>query len=171
MRGLRRLGALTTTLVLASALVGCGGGSDSAATTTTTTTTAADGGTDGSGTGSGTFSSECITFVSAYAGAIGALSSIFAGGKTEDIEKAAAYFESVKDKLPSDIRADFDLFTEAYGKLAKGLADANVDFSDPTSIDPTKLEKLQALSEALNDQKVQTARDNIDAFVSAHCEG
>jgi len=167
MGGMRRIGALALTAVLAVGLVACGSDSKTDTSNDTTTTEAASGDLSGSA-----FLGDCAAFVSAFAGASASVGSAFSGAAdAADLEKAAEYFDSVAGKLPKEVRADFQVFAKAYADFAKAVVDAKIDFNDPASMNPETLAKLQTLSEAFQDSEVQQASERVQAYVDANCKG
>jgi hypothetical protein len=83
----------------------------------------------------------------------------------------ATYFDEVAERVPEAIRDDFRVFADAYGEFAQALADADVDFSDPSTMDPEAAAQLQGLAEAFSAPEVQAASENIQAWVTENCEG
>jgi len=163
MGGMRRIGAVAVAALLG--LAACGGGDDGEATgdTDATTTTA------GAGGDASDFLGECAEFSEAFVGAGAAVGSAFSGAASDGLDDAAAYFEQVAARVPKEIRADFEVFAEAYGDFAKAIAEADIDFSDPSSIDPAKLAELESVSEAFSSAEVEEASANIEAYFKANC--
>jgi hypothetical protein len=172
---MRRTGALAIAAVLSLGLVACGGddsGEDASSDTDATTTTAATGSdTDTTELDLGDFSGECADFAQAFAGAGAAFGSAFSGQGNDDLGTVAEYFDSVADKVPEEIRDDFQVFADAYGEFAQALADADIDLSDPSKVDPEAMSQLQALGEAFSAPEVQKASENIQAYVDSSCQG
>ncbi len=170
MGGMRRAGAIALTAVLSLGLVACGGGSDDTAADPTTTT-AEDPNTESTDVDLSDFTGECADFVSAFAGASASIGAAFSGAPGADLEAAADYFTDVSDKLPKEIRADFAIFAEAYTSFAQAITDADIDFSDPSTMDPEKLAALEGLSESFSAPEVEEATANIQAYMDANCKG
>lgn len=167
MGGMRRIGAVALTAVLGLGLVACGSGGKTDASGTTTTK--ADGNGD---VAASAFAGDCAAFVNAFAGAGAAVGSAFSGtADAADLEKVAEYFDTVADKLPKEIRADFQVFAQAYADFAKAMADAKIDFSNPASMNPEALAQLEKLSKAFQDSKVQEASARVQAYADANCKG
>lgn len=166
MGGMRRIGAVVLTAVLGLGLVACGSDSkDDASGTTTEADVSGD-------VAASAFAGDCAAFVNAFAGAGASVGSAFSGtSDAADLEKVAEYFEEVADKLPKDIRADFQIFAQAYADFAKAMAEANIDFSNPASMNPEALAELEKLGKAFEDSKVQEASDRVQAYVDANCKG
>ena len=168
---MQRAGGIVVAAVLGLGLVACGGGDDDEAVDTTTTE-------DGGGSDSGTtdvdlsdFTGECAAFAEAFAGAGTAIGSAFSGTGGDDLEQVADYFSEVADRLPDEISDDFEVFAAAYSDFASAMAEADIDFSDPSSVDPDKLSELESISEAFSSAEVQEASANIEAYISANCNG
>jgi hypothetical protein len=175
MGGMRRTSALAMAAVLGLGLVACGGddsGGDASSDTEATTTTEATGSdTDTTDLDLGDFSGECADFAQSFAGAAAAVGSAFTGAPGDDLSSVAEYFDAVADKVPEEIRDDFQVFADAYGEFAQALADADIDLSDPSKADPEAMAQLQALGEAFSAPEVQQASENIQAYVDSNCQG
>lgn len=172
MGGMQRVGALAVAAIFAVGLTACGDdgdGGDEAADVGETTTTADDSSSDDTDLTDFDFTGECAAFVEAFGAAGASIGSAFSGGSGDDLEEVASYFEEVADDVPEDIRADFEVFAEAYADFARALAESGVDFSDPQGADPEALAALQEVSEAFSAPEVQEASDNINAWVEANC--
>lgn len=166
MGGMRRIGALALTAVLGLGLVACGGSSKTDASGTTTEVAAS------GDVSAGAFAGNCSAFVSAFAGASTAVGSAFSGNSSAaDLEKASEYFNTVAGKLPTEIRADFLVFAKAYSDFAKAVVDAKIDVKNPASMNPETMAKLQKLSQAFQDAKVQRASEHVQAYINANCKG
>ncbi|MFZ6005438.1 MAG: hypothetical protein ACOYXM_16065 [Actinomycetota bacterium] len=168
MGGMQRAGGLALAAMLSVGLVACGDDGDSTSEATTTTTSAES--TDDTTGGLGELS-DCAEVLAAYAGASGSIGASLGGAASDDIEAAAEYFEEVAARLPDDISADFAIWAEAFSAYVEALADADIDFSDPSSIDPEKLAALESLGEAFEDPAVEEATANIEAYFDSNCEG
>jgi hypothetical protein len=173
---MQRLGAVALAAVLGLGLVACGDdGDDDAATETTedsgdeTTTTASDDDTDDTAD-LGDFTGECAAFSQAFANAGTAIGSAFSGDASEEIEAVADYFDEVSSELPEEIRDDFSVFADAYAEFARALAESDIDFSNPESVDPEDMAELQALSQAFSSPEVQEASNNIQTYVAETCQ-
>lgn len=176
MGGMRRVGGLLLAVVLGASLVACGGGDDSDDSAkeddkgaTTTEASGSDDTTDDVDLGD--FTGECADFAAAFTNAGSAVSSAFTGGDSGDIEGLADYFREVGSKMPDEISDDFEVFADAYTAFAQALADADIDFSDPSSVDPEQLAQLEGVSEAFSSAEVQEASQNISDYMAEHCGG
>lgn len=153
MRGLRRFGSLTVVATMSLGLVACGGGSDSASPTTTAG-----------------FKQECVAFLQAFAEAGTAVSSALGGTSNTDLERTADYFDEVTAKVPADVKADFVLFADAYERFVKAIVDADINLSNPASVDPEKLEQVRTLIQEFSDPKVQKATMNLQEYLGLNCK-
>lgn len=160
----KRLGSLALALTLGLTMVACGGGDDDKASTEDSTTTT--GSDDGDGIAA--FTEDCAELTQAFAGAYASIGAGFGAGGSE-LDDAAEYFENVADKLPKEIRADFQLFAEAYGEFAKAMAEADIDMSNPASMDPDQMEELQKIGESLEGPEIEEASANVQAYLEAKC--
>ena len=170
MGGMRRVGALAVVAVLGLGLAACGDdGDDDAAQDDTSDQagTTEDESSDDALEGFD-FTGECAAFIEAFAGAGSAVGSAFSGAD-QDLEQVAEYFSEISEQVPDEISADFEVFAEAYAEFAQAMADSDVDFSDPESIDPEDMEELSALGEAFSSAEVQEASENIQAYMAENC--
>lgn len=165
MRSMQRLRSAVLVLVLGITMVACGGGDQEPTVGTTTTKPyGASAALDAAG-----FKAECSGLVTAFAGAYASLGAAASGNPSKDLETAATYFQDIADKLPKEIRADFAVFADAYGRYAKALVDADIDFSDPSAMDAEQMVKLSALGKDFSEPAVARATANVQAYLEAHC--
>jgi len=166
-------------------LPGCGGSdsdSDSPATSTTTAaasdattttqppsqpSTTAAGSSDGS-------SIDCPALEAWARDSIAAINPAFAGGgtSTEGAEFTAEFFQEFADRAPSEIRADFQIFADAYQGFFAAIEELGFDFSDPTAIANMDVEDMAALDEAVGMMYTPTVNeelDKIEAFFEREC--
>ncbi|MGQ0832216.1 MAG: hypothetical protein ACT4OV_11110 [Microthrixaceae bacterium] len=148
-------------------LVACGGGSDSASPTTTAAPSDT---SDGASAGLVAFKKECVAFLQAFAEAGTAVSSALGGTSNTDLERTADYFDEVTAKVPSDVKADFVLFADAYERFVKAIVDADINLSNPASVDPEKLEQVRTLIQEFSDPKVQKATMNLQEYLGLNCK-
>lgn len=182
MARMRKAAALAAVAVLGLGAAACGGDDDSAGEDTevdeTTTTEATDdggsddgdtGGSSGSG-GLGAFAGEeCLAFTNAILEASSSVGNVFTG-QTDDLESVAAYFSEVADNLPAEIRDDFRTFAGAYETFAAAVADADIDFEDPSTFsDPAVMQRLTPAMEAFDSAEVQQASENIERWLDETC--
>lgn len=172
----RRLAAL---LVAALALVaaGCGGSSDEASsdtdtvaveTTTTDTTTTEDTATTDD-TATDTSSSTDIGALTGKCAELAGLGTKLAsamGGQDAGVENVSKLFDELADEVPDEIKADWQVLAENFGKIAEALKGVDLTSGTP---DAETLAKLQALSATLDSQEVQQASAHIEAWVTQNC--
>jgi hypothetical protein len=172
----RRLAAL---LVAALALVaaGCGGSSDEASsdtdtvaveTTTMDTTTTEDTATTDD-TATDTSSSTDIGALTGKCAELAGLGTKLAsamGGQDAGVENVSKLFDELADEVPDEIKADWQVLAENFGKIAEALKGVDLTSGTP---DAETLAKLQALSATLDSQKVQQASAHIEAWVTQNC--
>lgn len=158
---MRRIGAIAVIAVMTLAACGSDGDDDDAAASTTTASDSGDG-------DAADFLGECTDFSEAFVGAGAAIGSAFSGAGDE-LDEVASYFKEVASRVPKEIRGDFEVFAKAYASFAEAAADANIDFSDPSSIDASKLADLEKLSDAFSSSEVEEASANIEAYFEANC--
>ena len=172
----RRLAVL---LVAALALVaaGCGGSSDEASsdtdtvaveTTTMDTTTTEDTATTDD-TATDTSSSTDIGALTGKCAELAGLGTKLAsamGGQDAGVENVSKLFDELADEVPDEIKADWQVLAENFGKIAEALKGVDLTSGTP---DAETLAKLQALSANLDSQKVQQASAHIEAWVTQNC--
>jgi hypothetical protein len=171
MGGIRRVGALTIAGLLSLGLAACGDdGDDDAAQDDTSDQvgTTDDDSSSGDAPEDFDFTGECAGFAEAFANANNASSSAFSG-EDADLEEAAEFFDEVAEEAPEEIRGDFEVFAEAYTAFVQAMADADIDFSDPESIEAADMEEFAALGEAFSSPEVQEASNNIQAYMAENC--
>jgi hypothetical protein len=172
-------------LVVALALVaaGCGGSSNDAssdtatvavetttteATTTEATTTEATATTDDSATDTtsnvdvGALTGKCAELAG-----LGSKLTSAMGGQDAGVQDVSKLFDELADQVPDEIRADWQVLAENFGKIAEALK--GVDLTSGKTPDAETLAKLQELSTTLDSQKVQQAAAHIEAWVTENC--
>ena len=169
----RRIAALLIA-VLALVAAGCGGSSSDEAssdteTTVATETTATDDMTatdDDSETSTdvdlGNLSGECAQFAGISSTLAQSLS-----GQDANIEDAAKAFDEIADKVPDEIKDDYQVIAENFSKIAEALK--GVDLASGQTPSPEALAKLQELSASMDSAEVQQASQHIEAWVQEHC--
>jgi hypothetical protein len=153
-------------------LAACGDDDDSDDSAATTTEAPADNNDDTGDTGDGDvdlpsgFSSEdCEQFAEALSGAAAALT-----GAT-DYSELAGFYEEVADRVPEEIRDDFDVVAEAVRDFAEAAEDAGIDFTDPETLTPAALQQVAEESERFNEGEFQEASENLDEWRAENCGG
>jgi hypothetical protein len=196
---LRRIGAVAFSALLLTGLAACGdddGGSDDAGVNLedadnggTDTTSSDESSSDDSSSGdsssddsssgdsndagdviSGAFSDGCGDFANAYSALLAAAGGAFAGEDSSDAEEV---LQQAIDDAPDEIADDIQTIADAYDEYIQALEDSGIDFSDPSSIDPSdidNLEELASAAEIFNDSDFQEASNNLNDFVANNCE-
>jgi len=172
----RRLAAL---LVAALALVaaGCGGSSDEASSDTTTaavetTTTEATTTEDMTTTETSTDTAAnadlgALTGKCAELAGLGTKLAAAMGGQDAGVADVSKVFDELADEVPDEIKADWQVLAENFGKIAEALK--GVDLTNGGTPDAETLAKLQELSATLDSQEVQQASAHIEAWVTQNC--
>jgi hypothetical protein len=171
MGGMRRVGALTIAAVLGLGLGACGDdGDDDAAQDDTSDQagTTQDDSSSGDAPEDFDFTGECAGLAEAFANANNASSSAFTG-EDADLEQAAEFFDEAAENAPDEIRGDFEVFAEAYGDFVRAMAESDIDFSDPESIEAADMEEFAAIGEAFSSPEVQEASNNIQTYMAENC--
>jgi hypothetical protein len=107
-------------------------------------------------------SEECRELVGLGAKVTQALS-----GTGGDLDDTQEFLDAFADDAPEEIREDFQVIAEAYGKIVEALE--GVDLSSGEQPDPEALAELQQLSTELDQPRIQEANENITAWVEENC--
>jgi hypothetical protein len=161
---------LALVLVLALALLGAGcgeddevsSGTDTVVTETTTTdeTTTDETATDDLG-GIDLDDEDCRQLLDAST----AIGRLFAAPGAEPEESEA--FEELVDRVPAEIRDDYQVLANALAEYREALADIDVDAGETPSADDVQT-LLQALG-SIDQPAVTEATQNITAWVDDNC--
>lgn len=101
-------------------------------------------------------------------GEIGAkVSAALGSGGSADTEKTKEFLDEFADKAPEEIRDDFQIIADAYGKIVEALGDVNVAAGETPG--PEALAKLQALATEIDQEELTQANNNITAWVTENC--
>jgi hypothetical protein len=172
---------LALTLVLGFAVAGCGGGGKksssgttaAAATTEAATTEAAT--TEAATTAAATTTKppNVTTFATSgncreFANFASNVGKAVSGTGVPDLQSVAKAIDRLADKAPSDIRSDFKVLADAYDKIAAALKGVNLQSGKAPSADA--IAKLQKLQTEINQQKLTTASQHIEAWVQKNCK-
>lgn len=149
-------------------LAGCGGGGKKSAATTTTaakTTTAA-------AAAKTTTAAAALSGVASAANCreLGDLGTRFSAALTgasqkADVKKVAELLREFAAKTPKEIRPDFKLLADDYGKLADALG----SFKAGSAPDPQALARLQQVSSEIDTTKLSQASQRIAGWLQKNC--
>lgn len=163
-------------LLIALLLAACGGSGTSEVDdpdqtddqTTTSTAAVEDDDETETSTGTGLPSNECVSLGMALSQAAG-LGAFAQGGDPGD---AADSLSALAGAAPAEIADDFEVMAAAFAEFAQTLADAGVDFSDPSTLSSTEGQAaLIAAGEAFSAPEVQEASENMSEYLEEVCEG
>ena len=164
----RRLAVLLLA-VLALVAAGCGGDDASDASGDTETTiveeTTGDEMTeteDAAFDGAGALGENCAELAG-----IGSRLAQSLSGQAGDLDDAQALFDEVADQVPDEIKDDYEVVAENFGKIAEGLKD--LDLGSGATPSAEDLQKLQELTSSLNSPEIQEASENISAWAEKNC--
>lgn len=169
MRSTTRLtaGALLAGLLLFGA-VACGGGSKSSSSNGDSTATTAKSDSSSGGNSNTTVDvSNCSGFFKKFNDAEAKIQASMSGSSQMDAKAIMSTLDGLTSSVPSEIKDDWKTVLAATKKILDGMASVNL--SDPASITPEQMAKLEALGSELDDPKVQKASDNLDAYAKKHC--
>jgi hypothetical protein len=159
--------------VLVLALAGCGGGGDEVAepavetTATTETETTATTETEATETeptstaGGFVASGKCKELAESAQ----EFQADFTSGDV-DFQEAADRFQEFADEVPDEIQDDVQTLADAFSKYADALEGVDLTSTNP---DPAALQKLQELSQEIDQEKVSQASQNVAAWVQKNC--
>ncbi len=169
--------ALCAIAGLGLAVSGCGGGSKSSSGTTAAATTAAPATTEATTTAAATTAPATTTsggtsIASAgncrdFANLASQLGQAFSGAGGGDIQKTKDFLQKIAAAAPADIKGDFQVIADAYGKIADALK--GVDLSGGKVPPPDVIARLQALSSQIDQAKLTAAEQHIAAWVQKNC--
>jgi len=163
-------------LLIALLLAACGGSGTSEVDdpdqtddqTTTTTAVVEDDDETETSTATGLPSNECISLGMALSQAAG-LGAFAQGGDPGD---AADSLMALAGAAPAEIADDFEVMAAAFAEFAQTLADAGVDFNDPSTLSSSEGQAaLIAAGEAFSAPEVQEASENMSDYLEEVCEG
>ena len=89
------------------------------------------------------------------------------GGQDAGVADVSKVFDELADEVPDEIKADWQVLAENFGKIAEALK--GVDLTNGGTPDAETLAKLQELSATLDSQEVQQATTHIEAWVTKNC--
>lgn len=114
-------------------------------------------------------SEECLEASGAFLAAAGGAAAVFGGGD-QDLQDSLADLEEFAGDVPAEIRADFEVFVDAYAEFADAFADLDFDPSSGEAPDEETMAALQALTEDFEESEFQEATENIQAWFEENCE-
>jgi len=94
------------------------------------------------------------------------ISEALSGAGGGDLQDAKAAFDELTAAAPNEIKDDFQVIADAYGKMADALQ--GVDLSNPNP-DPATVAKLTKLGQELNQAKLTQASTNISNWARDNC--
>ena len=94
------------------------------------------------------------------------ISEALSGTGGSNLQDAKAAFDELTAAAPDEIKDDFQVIADAYGKMADALQ--GVDLSNPNP-DPATLAKLTKLGQELNQAKLTQASTNISNWARDNC--
>lgn len=166
--GLKLLGIALVMALLAA----CGGGSGDETTTTqaqATTSTQDDTTTTGAGGPDGGLSGTCLQSSQAMAEAMERYGQSFGGtGDTTDFDTISEQLEAAAEVAPAEIREDFEVLATELGKFYEAMGD--FEFAPGQTPTPEQMAAMQAAIESVDQDALETASTNIEAWFEANCD-
>ena len=99
---------------------------------------------------------------------LGAKTAAALSGTDPDAETTQNLLDAYADDAPEEIRADFQVIADAYGKMAEALEDVTVPAGEAP--DPEAAAKLQEIVASLDTAELTKANENITAWVETNCK-
>jgi predicted small secreted protein len=116
------------------------------------------------------FSGDCSEAVQAFNAAIVSSSAALVPGGEGTAEDTAAQLDAMAEAAPDEISDDFAVWADAYGEFAQALADAGIDYSDPSSFQSAEaIAALQSVGEIFDEGEFDEASANIESWFDANC--
>jgi hypothetical protein len=174
----RSLAALFIAFALLLAACGDDGGSSSQ-DTASQETDGGDDSQDAAGDGGdvpqsdleGYFTGDCAEAVQAFSAALASAGAAFIPGGDATAEDTADQLDAMAEAAPAEVSDDFAVLADVYAQFAQALADAGLDFNDPSSFqDPDAIAALESLDEVFDSDELEQASENIEAWFAANCE-
>jgi len=98
---------------------------------------------------------------------IGAKLSQSLSGQSGDLDQAARVFDEIADEVPDEIKADYEVIAENFGKIAEALREADLQSGETPNAEA--IAKLQQLATSLDSEEVREASANIEAWAEKNC--
>ena len=98
---------------------------------------------------------------------IGAKLSQSLSGQTGDLDEASRVFDEIADQVPDEIKADYEVIAENFGKIAEALKD--VDLQSGETPNAEAIAKLQQLATSFDSPEIREATANIEAWTQKNC--
>ena len=164
---------LTLVLAFGFSVAGCGGGgkkSSSGTTAVAATTEAAATTTEAAATtkvpdlSKFATSKNCRDFAQLAVN----VTKAFTGSGGNDLQASAKAINELADKAPSDVRSDFKVVADAYGKIANALKGVDLKSGETPSAD--QIAKMQKLQQEIDQPKLTAAEQHISTWVQHNCQ-
>lgn len=151
-------------------LAACGGEDpdDTAITDPTPTPTEADTDAEADGEIAALTDADCQQYAEAFQD----VPNVTDPSSLDSIGELAEVLDEAADRVPNEISDDFRTLADAYREFTNALGDSDIDFTDPESaaaMGPEDIAALQEAGEAFNSEELQTATQNIQAFLTENC--
>lgn len=98
---------------------------------------------------------------------IGAKLSQSLSGQSGDLDEASRVFDEIADEVPDEIKADYEVIAENFGKIAEALKD--VDLQSGETPNAEAIAKLQQLATSFDSPEIREATANIEAWTQKNC--
>jgi hypothetical protein len=157
-------------------VIACGGDKkDDAATSTGSA-----GGAGSTGTSSSSPSSNAsgedravsLENCTQYASLAAAATSAFTPSTAGSLKLDKNALNNVVKAAPGEIRGDMQVIVDALVAYIEAIEKIGINLSDPSSfarLDEAKLQQFQSATDKLDDEKVRTASDKVDAYFASKC--
>jgi hypothetical protein len=95
------------------------------------------------------------------------LSEAFGATGASDTEEYASFLEEFAERAPEEIRDDFRVVAESYGKIAEALEGFDPSSTTPPSAE--KLAELQRIVAEIDQAELTAASANITTWITENC--
>ena len=162
---------LTGLLLVATA---CGGGSKSSSSSdsngsTATTASSSSGGSSSGGSGTAGLSASCLDLAKKFEDAAAKIeSSTNSTTGDTDWKSLVSTLDGMTSSMPSKVQGDWKIYVDAIKKIGEAMNGVNMS---TLMSDPAAMQKFTDSMSALNDPKIETALNNIEAYFNQKCPG
>jgi hypothetical protein len=95
------------------------------------------------------------------------LGNAFGGTPSSDTEEYGEFLQAFADRAPEEIRDDFQVIADFYGKWLDAMRDA--DFEAGETPTPEQIQKLTEIVQSVDPAKLTAASANISTCVTENC--
>jgi hypothetical protein len=90
-------------------------------------------------------------------------------GSSTDLESAVDDLDAYVDRLPDEIQGDMQIVVDAFSDYVAAFAEVGYDASSGKPPTEEQMAALQELSEQFDEERVDEAAENVEAWLQAEC--